>query len=617
MFAFAFLLGVWCGWVLETFGVGPNPVAAEVDKGKLSSRVLHTVSLLAFVGVLVLLGAFQLMNSIERWDSLPVRVLYWLIDPSRVFFFAGFALGWAAYRYRYILPVLLQNSVASSEQPPSPDRKSATTFQTLGAIAGHTSFLTVATIIGLAIFYPKAFSALDNIKFGDFEAKFARSTAQSTSVNLRAYAAPGEAKITIEQWASVGNLIPTVIDPVWNTALTLEKSSGGKSLTGARSPDDEIRRSATADFLRGIVEPLARVMGCYGAEFKTHATSFHPHAAELANEWGRIALRSVSAGREDNETIRAYLDEILTRTDVLIQQIDEELIRLHSTCGDYLTDDQWTSSEDNPSAGLWPKTRFELPAECHRACIGGSARDHLVSLFSNGYVVGFIGDFIRYTQNEAAATSFFSAMEGYIDPRATALTGRINFHYLKADALFAREDWDYEQTIKAQKKTQGLVELVIGLLRAGQQNKNLMAYYEGLQSYMLNTQAVSLARVWSENGRLTPTELNLIKELASDMKKWAETQSPNALLADPSTFGNLARAKWLANIYDTLAMQDIIIGHANSDFSAERCSAIGANLSRARNTFGNLQDLLGDAVFPALRAVAAHLAIFKNACEKS
>src|SRR5262249_35831867 len=110
-------------------------------------------------------------------------------------------------------------------------------------------------------------------------------------------------------------------------------------------------------------------------------------------------------------------------------------------------------------------------------------------------------------------------------------------------------------------------------------------YLRNTRAGFLNMEIFSRFHEWLEGHRLSPSDIETLEALSGEFMAWLQTQSPTALADNIDDWMAPSAIHLAATGYDTLAMNDIVIGQSKNDLSRDRCARILERLATSRNIF--------------------------------
>ena len=155
----------------------------------------------------------------------------------------------------------------------------------------------------------------------------------------------------------------------------------------------------------------------------------------------------------------------------------------------------------------------------------------------------------------------------------------------------------------------------------GQALKDLAAYHKLNRIIVTNNQLYGLIIEALGGRRLLPGEIAMLEGLptggaAFEIAKWLK-EAPVAWLwdqyakADPVAKNNASAAlNSIADLNDTLAMREIVLGSVKNDLTRERCARIPALFVIADDIYVRLENK------NQRRALAAHRNLYESACAR-
>lgn len=622
MVLIAIVLGVGFAWLVETTWVwfldrlGSEPWR---DWARAIRNFAGYLLVLGLVPTAIYIVACDFYGRYVAADlaSQSIWIDFFVTLPSSLSALIGFAIGAAIFWLRRKIKKFYGDAIAAVRSPqqeargapqPAAARRSAqphdggakAAYSWLTGIVGIAA-VTMLAIITLVIFFPEVLTRVESIKVAGIEARFASSASNSIRITAQAETSPSGATFNIGGWSGVEKTLKEIVEPVRLIFLADAKASP------EQSNKSQAKKEQVQNFLKAVAVPLAEAVGCYSKDFpNVRDTIMQGRIAPIASDWARFAIRVLQDKTLSDQDGELAFNQLIKDLYETVDFVNADLMKRQSRCG--------LSSKDE----LYAATAVD------RKLMDGMAKN-LPEIFSNGYVIAYIANMIMFTQTPGQAIEFMNSVELYLDPDDDAATGRYNFYYRRADARYYSDSWSVKEWRSDVTRAKALANK-IAKAGAGPGKSAIVPSAERLERYYLalvartnNSLVYGDVRYWLEGHRISPLALADAKKLIEELEEWLRAQSYTALLNNKAEFGALSRVISIANIYDTLALYELMVGATRSELTKDRCAKGWALLNASKDVWDALVPKLIEmgaqsAHRGAIKIYEAHASLYQNAC---
>ena len=542
---FGWLHEVWCRRLHQQL----RPAGARVG---LLPRLFST---LAFLVVAALFGYALYAQYVENWTHWTVRLFDFVTAPAQLWCIIGFLAGWLGYRYRTALfgtsprAHATENADAGmgDELVPPQQNKAGQASGLLGKLTGLPLLGALAFVVVLSILGPELRARLESFRFGDIEARFAAAKQSSLRTTLAQFAPGppmGGSTSALKKQFEMNSRVREVI------VNHLVLSDANRAATRAAD-------ARAAAFHDAVVFPLADAMACYMSTYTQPEAQLRSKSIKLALGWKDFSTKLAGDPAQDAVQAAEFAKRV-NETFVLAQDYARAARELPSCRGA-------TVPEQAPN-----------PAQFQ-----GS----LAELFSNGFVITFVGNLIASTHDRAQEVEYLDAMAGRLDQSTVASAGQIRF-YLERTTAKGYAGW-YPRNADGDLQQARAIsdELVKTVTPSAGAYERLVLYVGQQRAFILNMEVFSSVHDWHEGYRLSPHQMARLEEGMGELRKWIRQFSPKALGRDPDEVVVAPTINLIATAYDTLAMAEIVVGESKSDRSKDSCARIADDLATAQDLY--------------------------------
>jgi len=570
MLLLAFLLGLWFGWIVETFG---RQLKKERKQPLLSSNLsISIVSAVFAMAAGVFIYAF-VARKMGAWDSWAIRVVNYMAEPDQVWPMLAFLGGWLGFHYRrplgaFVTSLFVHSSSHSRNEARVRSKNSDSKINVaesvkarewLTAAGGLPIIAAVVAILALLFFGSDLRSRLESLKFAGVEARFLAAASQHSMRNTF-YEAGFLPIAMIAESGSNLKINLEINGRIQERIIDRFKFAETSPLTVVA------RRKLIERFHDTISIPFADAVSCYG---RLSGTDIQYKAIKVARAWS--GLSETIAGRAVGQEfqIEAIREKFAKEFGPKFEKVVADTLDLASSIQNESGCESFLSK--SPSQLAEP---FE---------------GYLPQLFSDGYVIVFVASLIASTQNYDPAIEYLNRMGGFLAKDVTEEMGQAYF-YLKRAAVKQYAHWFPRDGASDLERVREIIEGVLVTVTdpktsAGNIDKQAVAYLNLEKARALNSEIFALVSDWQEGHRLSGSEIDLLDRLSDELQKWFRSRSPTVLaddIKDPMTTPTI---ELIATAYDTLAMSDIATSDSRQKRTKDRCPLIRERLILSKNLF--------------------------------
>jgi hypothetical protein len=592
-------LGFLLGWLNErSWAVDLRLRAFNLIAGSPCLRRLAR----AFLIVLLLAGlyllAFADYDDNSYMPTSAVRAFHFATSRRLTEALLSFLLGWLFFSYRKPLRVFARKfgetltsgraepqaageihvDPAGIAKPPAvaaataiaPERR----LQSWIANGAAATIAVAAVFIAIVIAQPGIFSHIESVKFGDIvEARFAAANEHSVRVSMVSFGGP----LTAHQVLLRGTELPEVIKDI----LTPTDKLLSARLTEAKRDQASKHRERAFLFLKVYAVPLAQVVTCYLKEYPIGETEIVQQAVVVANRLSRMATGA------DTPSPGNY-DALDTISNHLLEHIHDKLPpnqKLDTSGYEFYV----PAKKDHCDL-----RRPELPPDWR-----GTIRGHIGEILQNGIVISFIANLVAFTQDFETAAKFLERANKLADDGTTITggdaTAQFIFYYTLTSAkYFAR--WHPRASIKSDFDTalSTIDTILLGISEAQENDQKKDApklYFMAERARLINNRLYYLLNESLQGRTLRQTEVDEIKALAYELKRWITTQQAGLYETKPGGIAELVnkrRAGLIPPMYDTLATEQIVVAQMVGKATEKQCAQVRIYLDKAEDLFSEL-----------------------------
>ena len=616
MFIIAFLLGLWfgalskigCCWAHARLVEADSQQAARVKAGaRIASFGAAALTLILVIAAcLHAVGDYYNGQVPDQVDSF----IGFLAVPTNIGVLLAFIAGaLAVWFWRHIKKFMqdfhLMRRDSSSDSAGTTEAKAAVAVvEAAGAAADAEAnkepypwltrivgiaAVTLVAVLALLAFYPSLLINLRHIKVAGVEVQLATSAQQTVRVSTQLSKGKFVTNYTLDAWVGLDNVIDNYSIYAQDAVLRQQSSAGLSAPLNPALPQFAALNRAR-NFLDRYAVPMADALACYSRDFEISKSHFHVRLADLANSWARFAYlvnnqtRKIGRGALPEQPtatkLKNQFSDLEKKTDGVFLDLYSDLLARKSACG--------VISIDN-EVYTFGRTLDDSHQD--------EFVQHLSEIFANGYVLAFIGDLMLLTHEPERVVAFLEAMEPYIDQSTEGITGQINYYYRLANVRFQDDYWTSTAANRELKIAQRRVETINKAfaagalpcpppdrLKAGDRGR-VRSYYCGMRVLIIGLQAVNLVRDWLEARTLSPSDIFELENWDKEMLAWATHASVPHIIESKT-----GRPQWIGNIYDTIALDELVTAASSNKLTKEKCIRISHLLTQSRNAWTDLRD---------------------------